>query len=48
MTTLKQRIVKLEAMIDINKPVIIFRPEPHEHNRIERQAEIVKLTASGE
>lgn len=46
---LNRRMDKLEAMhgLSDSKPVIIFRPERHDHDQVERQAELDRLKTSG-
>jgi len=47
--TLKRRLAVLETSMGINSnmPIIVFQPEPNDHARIERQAEIDQLKKSG-
>lgn len=41
-------IFKRRMGINNNIPIIFFRPEPYNHNRIERQTEIDQLKKSGQ
>jgi len=49
MTALERRLAALETKMgtDSNKPIIVFRSEPHDHDWIKQQAEIEQLKSNG-